>query len=384
MFGRGHHIDRDSLFPADKSPTRTLDLLAARERNHHHSCAHPKLGAVKNLPSKILKRLDTQHPNLVTFMLEFRQAMKSKRFNRMDMAAKQLVNRILNHNDTHSNPEDLFVITPRKKQEREMFTVLGGIYDILQFMNTPPFGAPDIRNVPPHTISIRSETWNELLIVLREIAYAIPSMPSQVFSVSSIKFFFTLTSQPSVFDNCVQLIEEILSNRNDSFPLILVPNLYKLIEGFPARQLAHFCRLLSLLLFEPEDRKIMEGSHTLKSYELLDLRRDRMSRMSTIVETNQTLMLEMPGFLNRIITLLRLVNYAPPLADIMSHRVMSQAAVSNDLLNFKTKVRHHPLLLLLPSFFISIDYMMTVLTLLLLLLLTIIITTTTIVIIIIL
>lgn len=94
-----HYIDRDSLIPSDMPSMRTLELLKDRELNHHQSGKHPKLGSLKTLPSKILTRLDRQHTNLITFMLEFRQAMKSKRFNRMDMAAKQLVNRILNHQD---------------------------------------------------------------------------------------------------------------------------------------------------------------------------------------------------------------------------------------------------------------------------------------------
>jgi hypothetical protein len=39
-----------------------------------------------------------------------------------------------------------------------------------------------------------------------------------------------------------------------------VPDFYKLVAQFSPRRLAHFCRVLALLLFEPEDRLVMDNS----------------------------------------------------------------------------------------------------------------------------
>lgn len=48
----------------------------------------------------------------------------------------------------------------------------------------------------------------------------------------------------------------------------------------------------------------------LRSYELLGLRRDRMSkRSSRDIERNQSLVLDMPGLLPRLLTLMRLANH---------------------------------------------------------------------------
>ena len=88
----------------------------------------------------------------------------------------------------------------------------------------------------------------------------------------------------------MNFVEEVLATKEEPFNLSLVPDLYVLLTSFDARQLSHFCRVLSLLLFEPEDRQIMEGSHSITSSELLQLRRNRLFKNSNqIVERNQCL-----------------------------------------------------------------------------------------------
>ena len=67
-----------------------------------------------------------------------------------------------------------------------------------------------------------------------------------------------------VFDHVMNILEEVLAFREDTFNLGLIPHFYSMVETFSSRQLAQFCRVLSLLVFEPEDRQIMEGSHVLK------------------------------------------------------------------------------------------------------------------------
>lgn len=102
--------------------------------------------------------------------------------------------------------------------------------------------------------------------------------------------FFTYLRHQSLFDNTMNLLEEILASRTDTFSLALIPKLFSLIRGFSSRQLAHFCRVLSLVLFEPEDRQIMEGSQVLRSTDLLKLRRNKMVKNNNgVVERNQSL-----------------------------------------------------------------------------------------------
>lgn len=81
-----------------------------------------------------------------------------------------------------------------------------------------------------------------------------------------------------------------MANKDDIYPLFLVPGLYKLLENFSSRQLALFCRVLSLIVFEPEDRHLFEGNQQMRAFELLRLRRNRIQRSSNnTVERNQNL-----------------------------------------------------------------------------------------------
>jgi Trpc4-associated protein len=168
---------------------------------------------------------------------------------------------------------------------------LGGIDLLLRLFNKP-FSEPDARQMTPTIFQRRSELWNEVLVILREVAIAIPTISEKIFENSDIVFLFSLLHHQAMFDNTMNLLEEILASRDETFCLLLVPNFFSLVDSFSSRQLAHFCRVLSLVLFEPEDRQIMEGSQVLKSIDLLQLRRNRMAKNSSgIVERNQSLVI---------------------------------------------------------------------------------------------
>ena len=89
------------------------------------------------------------------------------------------------------------------------------------------------------------------------------------------------------------------------------------------REFSQFCRILSLVLFEPDDRQIIEGNTVLRSIELLQLRRDRMSRNASTTEENLSLVIGMPHFLERMVQLIRLINYGPTLQDSIQYNMAS-------------------------------------------------------------
>lgn len=51
-----------------------------------------------------------------------------------------------------------------------------------------------------------------------------------------------------------------------------------------------------------------------RSMELLQLRRDRVVRADSIIDKNQALILSAPNLLKRLMELLRVMNFNPPLA----------------------------------------------------------------------
>ena len=113
-----------------------------------------------------------------------------------------------------------------------------------------------------------------------------------------------------------------------------VPNLYQLWAGFNCRQLAHFCRILALLIFEPEDRQLLESPAILKSLELLLLRRNRAVRAGrdSTVDMNQSILLGDERLLKRLLQLLRVMNFAPSLRRVTPYHVMAQYPFIGDTL----------------------------------------------------
>jgi hypothetical protein len=177
----------------------------------------------------------------------------------------------------------------KKRQQRELFTAMGGAESLLK-MFLPPFSPIDAEQITRGQMQERSEMYNEVLVIIRELLSSVPSIADQFIDTKHMIFMFTLLRHQSVFDNTMHILEEVLATREDTINLGLIPKFNSLVTKFTPRQLAHFCRVLSLVVFEPEDRSIMEGSHVLRSLELLQLRRNRMSRnCGGVVERNQNL-----------------------------------------------------------------------------------------------
>lgn len=169
--------------------------------------------------------------------------------------------------------------------------------------------------------SLLQQVWNDVLVLLRELCYAVPDVARRLYTPRLVLFLFTMLGQPVLFDHTVGLIEEILADQAATFFLGSVPRVASLLRSFSLRQLAHFCRIMALLVFEPEDRQ-MESAKVLKSLDILQLRRDRMMGASSTIDRNQALILAVPDLLARLVQLLRVMNYSPPIS-ALSHSHMA-------------------------------------------------------------
>jgi len=254
--------------------------------------------------------------------------------------------------------------------ERDAFCLAGGVEVLISIFRSRAFlgegQSNDARDLPTDLVANRlAGCWNEVLASLRELVFALPVLVKDGTILENgdfLPFLFTLLSHDSVFDCTATLIEEILSLQSHAPPptptgneeepidseyrsmnhmtpvstffLGNVPDLYQLWRGFNCRQLAHFCRILALLVFEPEDRQLLESPALLKSLELLQLRRDRAARAGrdSTVDMNQSILLGDRDMVQRLLQLLKVMNYAPTLRRSSAYHVMAHFPFIGDTL----------------------------------------------------
>ena len=249
--------------------------------------------------------------------------------------------------------------------EREAFVLSGGVKLLLRVFKEPAFVGDEImlsNDARDFSVEIVQQKlagcWNEVFASLRELVYALPVLVENGEVLDGgdfVPFLFTLLAHDCCFDGAAVLIEEILNSQSNSlqspstaeenvvdeisgmelsrqyivpsstFFLGNVPDLYELLGGFNCRQLAQFCRLLALLIFEPEDRQVLDSPSVLRSIELLHLRRDRAARAGrdSTVDMNQAILIGDATLMEKLLVLLRVMNFAPPLTNSTSYHVMA-------------------------------------------------------------
>lgn len=142
-----------------------------------------------------------------------------------------------------------------------------------------------------------------------------PSLPPGAAPPFILTLFILMRHSPT-YDNAVFLVEEILADRRTPFPLAAVPELPQLIAvalETPAK-LACFCRVLALTVLEAEERGVVPdavpggdefGDEQLSPSLAAMLRRDADGATTGITHANHALLLELPGFLERLLDMLR-------------------------------------------------------------------------------
>ncbi|KAH7487950.1 Short transient receptor potential channel 4-associated protein [Phytophthora ramorum] len=158
--------------------------------------------------------------------------------------------------------------------------------------------------------SLRKHILNDTMAILRELCYFSINLATQLCDKDGlIVYLFQLMGDVRFFDNASGLVEEILAVRDESFDLSRIPNFHAIMQALSSRQLAFFCRVLALVVFEPEDRRLLETAKVIKSLELLKLRRNRMIRADNIVDRNHALIFNSPLILQRLLRVLQVQNF---------------------------------------------------------------------------
>jgi hypothetical protein len=289
----------------------------------------------------LVRRLDAPASGILAEVAFLSAALDNGDWSETQAIVSRLVGRLVGGHDTRNEMDPnlpqqapkFYAGGGRFGLERDAFWLSGGVellWRIFQekfVVGEEVSKSGDSRDLTPSTVALRlSSCWNETLGILRELVYFMPFLVRDDHWNELLPFLFTLLSHDTCFDHAAALIEEVLSAKSQqrdstAFFLGSIPNVHKLWQDFRAHHLCLFCRILALLVFEPEDRALLESPSVLQSLDLLQLRRNRAARRDPTVDMNQALVLGDEVLLRRLVKLLSIVNYAPPLRRLLLIRL---------------------------------------------------------------
>ncbi len=273
----------------------------------------------KGYPNSYVKRLNENFHGVPNMVKDLRAAVKSGNLKTVTKVLVWVSREVMGAQTFPLQGSTLAYADPDssagvKRLAREAFVLLGGTELLVQLF-CKPLSPTDVHCLSSHEISERAMMWSMALLALRELSCMEPALASRLASKDFIHSLFSLMSIPCVFDNAVALVEDVLATQPTTFSLDSVPRIAELLQSLDSRQLAHFCRVLALLVLDSKDRQFMESSTVLHSMDLLQMRRNRVYSAGSVVDRNHAVILAVPGLLSRLAKLLQLVSFGPSLTD---------------------------------------------------------------------
>jgi Trpc4-associated protein len=145
-----------------------------------------------------------------------------------------------------------------------------------------------------------------VMFILRELVALSSSAASElVNSREFVLLVFECMAENMLFMEASSLIEELVAVSGVFIDLTTIPNIENLFMQLLPNNAACMCRLVGLLLFDPENR-LESRAATLKADGLIQqrLRIAQSDSVQTICDRNVALMMRIPGFLHRLCTLI--------------------------------------------------------------------------------
>ncbi|GBG69909.1 hypothetical protein CBR_g4736 [Chara braunii] len=154
---------------------------------------------------------------------------------------------------------------------------------------------------------------NECLAILRDLCFTSPYFPESLAQHRDfLRRLFILMGNKETFDNAVALAEEILAAREETLNLQTITGFADLVRSFSSQQLAFFCRVLAMVVFEPEDRSPELALPTTRGQDTGTLEQihfpkfaKEADREPSVVDTNHEVLMSIPELLPRLVKLLQ-------------------------------------------------------------------------------
>ncbi|XP_024395590.1 uncharacterized protein [Physcomitrium patens] len=240
--------------------------------------------ALRQLPATVYDRLQSSSHDIAHLCIELDNALVVNDVNSCQEALSKSAQSLCECNNTNH------------QLNRKAFVLFGGDILLLRalFLKFPSPADVEKLSFTVKVLYIR----NECLSILRELCLTVHSFieylaADDVFVVK----LFDMMRLHNTFDNAVNLAEEVLAIRQDTWPVQGVPNLTSLVSNFSSRQLASFCRVLAMVVFEPEEQ----------SSESCMQQKSRIEEPEwTTTDKNHEAILLIPNILSRLVKLLAL------------------------------------------------------------------------------
>jgi Trpc4-associated protein len=169
----------------------------------------------------------------------------------------------------------------------------------------------------PVTRKVSMDVQRCVLMILRELAAVSASSASElVNSRAFVLMIFECMAENILFIEASSLIEELVAVSGVFIDLTTIPNIESLLLQLLPNNAACMCRLLGLLLYDPESRLEMRATAlTADSLVHQRLRIAQSDSVQTICDRNVALLMRVPEFLHRLCTLI--IHKMPIVAPIM-------------------------------------------------------------------
>eukprot|EP00960_Hanusia_phi_P052164 761291-Hanusia_phi.AAC.4 len=287
-------------------------------------CGGRSLRSFKQMPQDMITRLDREYAWIPGMVLALNRAYVAGDAGRL----KDLLKRAWSTLELQDNETNV---------QRGHFVLFGGTHVLIRIIYLP-FNSTTARNCGWRGHMMENEVWElkkPCVQLMKDLSYATPFLAEELGnSPKLIVHLFTLMRTRNVFENVVTLTEDILACSKEIFNLALIPDFEDLLNSFSKRQLASFCRILALVVFETSNRT-NDDCKVVNAADLLTIRREQaLSPAIKNSDRNHAVILGVETFLPRTVSLMS-TNTTPVLATWASDMIMrlSTSTQQNELLH---------------------------------------------------
>ncbi|KAG0588156.1 hypothetical protein KC19_2G220700 [Ceratodon purpureus] len=250
--------------------------------------------SLRQLPSAVYGRLESRAPDIAPLCIELESAVVAYDVDSCQEVMSKVAQSLCEWNN------DGYQLN------RESFVLFGGDIMLLRALFCK-FPSPDNAEKLRFTVKVLYIR-NECLSILRELCSTLHLTVIEHLAADK-KFLvklFGMMRFHNTFNNAVNLAEEVLATRQDTWLVQDVPNFTSLVSNFSSRQLASFCRVLAVVVFEPEAGNTWLGQDR-STDSCVQQQKARFEEAEwTAADKNHEAVLFIPDILSRLVKLLTL------------------------------------------------------------------------------